>query len=352
MSMAVVSVRPTTYVLMFAHARNHVTKQDHVTSILKICLMHESWWTSAEAGTKKATGTGETCQRNIWRERQKTEPTKSDRPGKKTAKYACAEFEWHRVCAAYKRSLLHAAYTTVLYILKDIHARPTMTYISLVAYVGMALTDPLALKGVTHVIVVCYHPHLVSMLFATSIPTSFNILLKMFYSCWGERERAPTLMMSMAVVSVRPTTYVLMFAHARNHVTKQDHVTSILKMSHDGASWTSADAGTKKTTGTGETCQRNTWRERQKTEPTKSDRPGKKTEKYACAKFAWHRVCAAYKRSVLHAAYTTVLYVMTLKRYSRSPHNDLHFTSIYVHNPEATVAVRSWGGEIRTRALQ
>ena len=45
---------------------------------------------------------------------------------------------------------------------------------------------------------------------------------------WGERERAPTLMMSMAVVSVRPTTYVLMFAHARNHVTKQDHVTSIL----------------------------------------------------------------------------------------------------------------------------
>ena len=48
---------------------------------------------------------------------------------------------------------------------------------------------------------------------------------------WGERERAPTLMMSMAVVSVRPTTYVLMFAHERNHVTKQDHVTSIF---HDG----------------------------------------------------------------------------------------------------------------------
>ena len=39
MSMAVVSVRRTTYVLMFAHARNHVTKQDHVTSIFKICLM-------------------------------------------------------------------------------------------------------------------------------------------------------------------------------------------------------------------------------------------------------------------------------------------------------------------------
>ena len=59
-----------------------------------------------------------------------------------------------------------------------------------------------------------------------------------FYN-WGERERAPTLMMSMAVVSVRPTTYILMFAHARNHVTKQDHVTSILKiclMSHDGES--------------------------------------------------------------------------------------------------------------------
>ena len=38
--------------------------------------------------------------------------------------------------------------------------------------------------------------------------------------------------------------------------------------------------------------------------------------------------CAAYKRSVLHAAYTTVLYIiMTLKRHSRSPHNDLHFTS-------------------------
>ena len=54
----------------------------------------------------------------------------------------------------------------------------------MIAYVGMALTHPLALKGVTHVIiVVCYHPHLVSMLFATSIPTSFNILLKMFYSC-------------------------------------------------------------------------------------------------------------------------------------------------------------------------
>ena len=40
---------------------------------------------------------------------------------------------------------------------------------------------------------------------------------------WGERKRAPTLMMSMAVMSVRlsgPTTYV------------QDHVTSILKLSH------------------------------------------------------------------------------------------------------------------------
>ena len=44
------------------------------------------------------------------------------------------------------------------------------------------------LKGATHVIIVaCYHPlpfpacmlHFVSMLFGTSIPTSFNILLKM-----------------------------------------------------------------------------------------------------------------------------------------------------------------------------
>ena len=37
---------------------------------------------------------------------------------------------------------------------------------------------------------------------------------------WGERERAPTLMMSIALVSVIlvcPTTYVLLFAHARNH---------------------------------------------------------------------------------------------------------------------------------------
>ena len=47
------------------------------------------------------------------------------------------------------------------------------------------------LKGVTHVMIVaCYHPlplsacmvyfDLVSILFGTSIPTSFNILVKMF----------------------------------------------------------------------------------------------------------------------------------------------------------------------------
>ena len=47
----------------------------------------------------------------------------------------------------------------------------------------------------THVMIVtCYHPlplsacmlhfDLVSILFGTSIPTSFNILVKMFYTCF------------------------------------------------------------------------------------------------------------------------------------------------------------------------
>ena len=79
---------------------------------------------------------------------------------------------------------------------------------------------------------------------ASQLPQSENGVI---YN-WGEHERVLTLMMSMALVSVSlsvcPTTYILLFAQAWNHMTCI-------------WSWTLQ----RKTTGTGQTCQRNSWRE-------------------------------------------------------------------------------------------